>query len=67
MVTHNFKYYPRYAERDYPRRSFQLSRTVRKLDLIKIGIKGSGVEFRIINITQKGLRNSSWSETHDTR
>jgi DNA-binding IclR family transcriptional regulator len=37
------------------------------LDLIKIGVKGSGVDFRIINITQNGLQNSSWSEVHDMR
>jgi hypothetical protein len=37
------------------------------LDLIKIGVKASDVEFRIINITQKGLQNSSWSEVHGMR
>lgn len=35
------------------------------LGLIRIGVKGSGVEFRIVNITQKGLQHSSWSEIHD--
>lgn len=37
------------------------------LDLIKIGVKDSGVEFRVINITQKGLQNSSWSEIYGMR
>jgi len=35
------------------------------LGLIRIGVKDSGVEFRIVNITRKGLQHSSWSEIHD--
>jgi hypothetical protein len=37
------------------------------LDLIKIGGKDSNKEFRVINITQNGLQNSSWLEVHDMR
>ena len=35
------------------------------LNLIKINMKESGETFRIINITQKGIENSSWPETRD--
>lgn len=34
------------------------------LGLIRIGVKDSGVEFRIVNIIQC-LQHSSWSEIHD--
>lgn len=38
-----------------------------RLNLIKFNMKESGETFRIINITQKGVENSSWSETLDMR
>jgi DNA-binding MarR family transcriptional regulator len=36
-----------------------------RLNLIKTNAKESGETFRTINITQKGVENSSWSEIHN--